>query len=65
MRLRRRKKAVDPESTKALAEASESLRRVQERTLDVLVVTSSLRDIRERNHFAAKFEAILEGVRNA
>lgn len=65
MRLRRRKKAADTESTKALAEANESLKRVQERNHEVIVVARSLRDMRERNHFAAKFESILEGARNA
>ena len=65
MRLRRRRKTADPESTKALAEAHESLKRVQDRTLEVIVVSNSLRSLREQNHFAAKFATILEGVRNA
>ena len=65
MRLRRHKKTVDTESTKALAEAQESLERVRARTPEVLVVAHSLRNIRERNHFAETFKNILEGVRDA
>lgn len=65
MRLRHRKKTVDAESTKALAEAEESLQRVQARTPEVIVVAHALRGLRERNHFAETFQSILEGVRNA
>lgn len=64
MRLRRRRKTVEQDSRRALQEAKENLRRVQSRSDEVTEVTKSLRGLRERNHFAAKFELILEGTRN-
>lgn len=64
MRPRRRRKTVDTESTKALAEAEESLERVRARTHEVIVVAHALRRMREHNHFAERFQKILEGGRD-
>lgn len=47
------------EAEKALEEAQTSLRAIQQRTIEVNIITSKLREIRQRNHFAEALEAII------
>lgn len=61
---RRRSNAGKENSTKALDEAQASLLRVKERHDEVVRVSTALRELRERNHFADKLIVIMGG-RNA
>lgn len=52
MWFRKSRKDEDEESLKALEEAKEHLRDVSSRTDEVYSLAASLRNLRERNHFA-------------
>ena len=58
----RKKKVVD-ESTLAIKEADEALKKTEMRTAAVTEVSQALRNLRERNHFAEKLESIMGGPR--
>jgi len=57
--LRRENKSSLEEANTALHEAEESLQQVKERDTEVLKITSDLRRIRERNHFAELLEGTI------
>jgi t-SNARE complex subunit (syntaxin) len=57
--LRKRQSKSTKEAADALQEAHENLREVQKRNPEVLRVSRSLRELRERNHFAENLEAII------
>lgn len=57
----RRDKRAEKESQQAVLEAVESLRDVTSRNKEVHTVSKTLKDIRERNHFAEQLRAIMEG----
>lgn len=63
MWFRRRKKKGETEdkSTAALHDAQENLERIMERHTEVREVSTSLRWMRERNHFAETLQIIIEG----
>ena len=56
-----RKSRVDPEAQKALADASKNLNDARKRWPEVLAVSDSLRELRERNRFAESIELIMRG----
>lgn len=58
---KRRKDSNTEKSKKALQSAQNNLTRVTDRHPEVLEVSSSLRGIRERNHFAEHLTRIMEG----
>ncbi len=58
--LRRKNKGL-AESVRALEEATESLDRVKSREDEVHDIAESLKDIRERNHFAEQLGDIFFG----
>lgn len=60
MLFRRRKQATQ-DAQKALDEAREKLKEVRERGKEVSAISSALREIRERNHFAEQMEEIIAG----
>jgi hypothetical protein len=57
----RKRRESMTESQKAVKEATQSLKRVQERDPEVRAVSKTLKDIRERNHFAEQLKIIMEG----
>lgn len=48
------------ESQQAILNATSTLRRTQERGPEVSRVSKTLKDIRERNHFAEQLQVIME-----
>lgn len=56
-----RKKREPEHSTEALAEATEQLRIVKARSPEVQAISTALRAMRERNHFAETLQVIIEG----
>lgn len=58
MLFRRRKQATH-DAQKALDEAREKLKEVRQRGQEVSAISSALREIRERNHFAEQMEEII------
>lgn len=58
MRIRRRDTTGHEESTKALIDAQQSLKRTRERTNEVQKVSRALRLLREQNHFIENLEII-------
>lgn len=58
-----RKKATRnmKESQQAILDATNTLRRVQERDPEVHAISKTLKDIRERNHFAEQLRVIMGG----
>lgn len=59
--VQRLRSTPDPEAAKALADARKSLRETKARNSEVQAVASSLRLMRERNHFAEKLSIIMAG----
>jgi hypothetical protein len=59
--IRFRRKREPEKSNEALAEATEQLRIVKARTPEVKAVSTALRAMRERNHFAETLQVIIEG----
>ena len=55
------RKSRSGEGASALREAREQLRETEAQWPEVRTVASSLRDIRERNHFASQIEYIFKG----
>lgn len=49
------------DSQQAILNATQTLRRVQEREPEVRAMSKALKDIRERNHFAEQLQVIMEG----
>jgi hypothetical protein len=49
------------ESQQAILDATATLQRVQERGPEVRAVSKTLKEIRERNHFADQLRTIMEG----
>lgn len=56
-----RKKSEPEKSTEALKEATEQLRIVKARNPEVQAISTALRVMRERNHFAETLQVIIEG----
>jgi hypothetical protein len=57
--LRNRQSKLIEEATDALKDAENGLKEVQKRNPEVLNVSRSLRELRERNHFAENLQAII------
>lgn len=57
---RKRNKTME-DSQKAVLDSLESLKQVQAREPEVRAVSKTLKDIRERNHFAEQLQAIMGG----
>lgn len=57
--LRKRQSRLTEEATDALRDAEKNLREVQKRNPEVLKISKSLRELRERNHFAENLQAII------
>jgi len=57
----RRGRGTNGESEKALADAQEHLATVQNRGQEVTEVSTGLRKIRERNHFAEQLHLLISG----
>ena len=56
-----RKTRVDPAAQQALADASKHLNDARKQWPEVLAVSGSLRQLRERNRFAESIELIIRG----
>lgn len=59
MWFRRKSSKELEEAQEALKEAEETLKDIQDRGEEVTKVSKSLREFRERNHFAEKLEEII------
>lgn len=57
----RKRKNGTVKSQQAVLDAQQSLRQVKAREPEVRAVSRTLKDIRERNHFAEQLQAILGG----
>ena len=57
---RREQKKSLVEAEQALIDASRAKKRVEDRTSEVRAISLSLRDMRERNHFAERLRVIIE-----
>jgi hypothetical protein len=57
--LRNRQSRLTEEAEDALKDAENGLREVQKRNPEVQRVSRSLRELRERNHFAENLQAII------
>lgn len=58
-----RRKRKDISSQIAVEEARKDLERTKERTRDVTEVSTALRELREKNHFAEQLASIMGGLR--
>jgi hypothetical protein len=57
------KKAKEDKSLDALNESIEKLQKTELRTAEVTEISTALRDLRERNHFAEQLQSIMGGPR--
>jgi hypothetical protein len=57
----RRNKDGVKESQQAILDATKTLREVRSRDEEVHAVSRTLKDIREKNHFAERLRVIMEG----
>lgn len=58
-----RKRKIDERSVEAVLAAQANLDSTRERTTEVHEVTSALRRLREKNHFAEQLQYIMGGPR--
>lgn len=59
MWFRRRRSDTTEKAEEALASARKNLREIKDRATEVTTIVESLKDLRERNHFAENLEEII------